>query len=161
MNLGETMLVLGALVIFTVSSVYLNESKLENTERIMVAEFKATALELAQSFIEEAGAKSFDEASTGGIPTDLPAGFTAAGSLGPESGETYPLFDDVDDFNNWTRAIVTPRADYTVSARVSYADSISYSAGYAGKTFYKVMSVSVKSLYFNDSLMCQYLYGYF
>jgi prepilin-type N-terminal cleavage/methylation domain-containing protein len=38
-------------------------------------------------------------------------------AIGPNNGETYPNFDDVDDFNGYSRSV----APYTVSANVTYA----------------------------------------
>ena len=62
MNLGETLLVLGALVIFSVTTLYLNDVKYDTNNRLMETEFKTTAVGLAHSYIEEANALAFDDA---------------------------------------------------------------------------------------------------
>ena len=38
-------------------------------------------------------------------------------AIGPNTGEIYPNFDDVDDYNNYSRSV----PPYTVSANVTYA----------------------------------------
>ncbi|MFC1724740.1 hypothetical protein ACFL4T_03870, partial [candidate division KSB1 bacterium] len=123
MNLGESFLVLGALVIFSITTLYLNDVKFDNNNRLMEAEFKTTAIGLAHSYIEEAQALDFDEVVADSSGVSFPNDFTAPGSLGPEGGETYPNFNDIDDFNGFITNITTPRADYDISINVSYADS--------------------------------------
>jgi len=161
MNLGETLLVLGALVIFAMATLYLNDSKLDNNTKLMETEFRLTAVGIAQSFLEEAQALTFDEILNDTTFTvGLPDNFTDVASLGPETGESYPNFDDVDDFNDYSVNINTPRADYNVDIIVSYADSANINPGYINKSFLKIMTVTVSSIFFSDSLMLDYLYSY-
>ena len=162
MHLGETLLVLGALVIFSMATLHLNDSKLENDIKIMETEFKTTAIGIAQSFIEEAQALEFDEVlhdtSFTGFVGTVPGGFTAPASLGPETGETF--FDDVDDFNGYSANINTPRADYNVNITVSYADSVTVTPGFANKSFLKVMVININSAFFSDSLKLDYVHSF-
>lgn len=161
MQLGETLLVLGALVIFSIAALYLNDIKFNNDQNIMESEFKTTAIGLAQKYIEEAQSVKFDEVVTGAsIPSPLPDAFTNFASLGPEAGESYPQFDDVDDFNGYSAAINTPRASYHVDITVSYADSVNITPGYLSKSFLKIMIVTVSSIFFSDSLKLNYLYSF-
>lgn len=160
MNLGETLLVLGALVIFSLTTLYLNDSKLENNNQLMENEFRITALGISQSFIEEAQTLGFDEVLISGSPSTLPDDFTSVGSLGSDAGEIYPAFDDVDDFNGFTQSINTPRADYNVSVEVSYADTVNCSPGFSNTSFFKIMRVKVSSIFFSDSISCNYLFSF-
>ena len=161
MHLGETLLVLGALVIFSLAALYLNDSKFDNDMTLMETEFRITAVGIAQSFLEEAQSLKFDEilndtTFTGGLPDN----FTDVASLGTETGESYLNFDDVDDFNGYSTNINTPRADYDIDIIVSYADSVNINPGYLNKSFLKIMAVKVTSVFFGDSIKLDYLYSY-
>jgi len=161
MHLGETLLVLGALVIFSLAALYLNDSKFDNDMTLMETEFRITAIGIAQSFLEEAQSLKFDEILNDTTFTvGLPDNFTDVASLGPEIGESYPNFDDVDDFNGYSANINTPRADYNVDIIVSYADSANINPGYLNKSFLKIMAVKVTSIFFSDSIKLDYLYSY-
>lgn len=160
MHLGETLLVLGALVIFSVSALYLNDAKFDNGMTLMETEFRITAVGIAQSFIEEAQVMEYDEVLITSAYNVLPDDFTAIASLGAEAGESYPNFNDIDDFNGFTQNITTPRADYNVNIQVSYADTLNLNPGYVNPSFFKIMSVTVKSDFFQDSLMCDYLFSF-
>jgi len=162
MQLGETLLVLGALIIFSLATLYLNDTKFDNNNTMMQTEFKITAIGIGQSFIEEAMNLQFDEVLTDtSFGGSVPSGFTDVASLGAESGESYPNFDDIDDFNGFSTNINTNRADYNVDIVVSYADSATLSSGYSSKSLLKIMTVTVKSDFFTDSLMLDYLYSYY
>lgn len=156
----ETFLVLGALVIFSMAALYLNDLKFDNDRRVMETEFKTTAIGIAQQYIEEAQSLKFDEAVTGSIPSSLPDAFTNFASLGPEAGESYPQFDDVDDYNGYSAGVNTPRATYTVNIVVSYADSVTISPGYTLRSFLKIMTVKVSSIFFADTVKLDYLYSF-
>lgn len=161
MQVGETLLVLGALVIFSLAALYLNDLKFDNDVKAMENEFKTTAIGLAQSFVEESESLEFDEVVTDPDFTgQLPNSFTNVVSLGPEAGESYPHYDDVDDFNGYSSTINTPRASYNVNITVSYADSVNIIPGYSNKSFLKIMSVTVSSIFFSDSLKLDYLYSF-
>lgn len=160
MHLGETLLVLGALVIFSVSALYLNDAKFDNDMKLMETEFRITAVGIAQSFIEEAQVMEYDEVLINGVYNVLPDDFTAAALLGSEDAEFYPNFDDVDDFNSFTQNITTPRADYSVTVQVSYADTLNLNPGFANPSFFKIMTVTVKSIFFQDSIFCDYLFSF-
>ena len=160
MHLGETLLVLGALVIFSVATLYLNDSKFDNDMTLMESEFRITAIGIAQSFIEEAQVMQYDEVLIDEEYDELPDDFTDVASLGPEDGESYPNYDDVDDFNGFTENETTPRADYIVNIQVSYSDTLNCVPEYESESFFKIMSVTVKSDFFQDSLICDYLFSF-
>ena len=161
MHLGETLYVLGALVIFSIATLYLNDTRFDNQRIMMETEFKITAMNLAQSFLEEAQDLQFDEVATDttyiGHQVNL---FTDAGALGTEIGESYPAFDDIDDFNGYSTIINTPRAGYTVNLTVSYADSTNLSPGYPNKSFLKIVTVNVTSAFYSDTVKFEYLFSY-
>ena len=161
MHAVETFLVLGALVIFTMTTLYLNDAKLDTNEQLMNAEYGATAIGLAQTLIEEAQSMAFDEATVGAAYISAsPTGFTPPAMLGPESGEIYPGFDDIDDFDGYVDHYDTPHAHYDISIRVQYADTASVLPDSSARHFLKRMEVTVASIFTPDSIRIAYLFGY-
>jgi len=161
MSQAETLLVLGALIIFSMAALMVNDVKFENERTMIESEFQITAIGLAQSYIQEAQRLSFDEvtvdsAFAGNIPID----FTSADNMGAETGEAYPGFDDLDDFNDFNQDITTPRADYTVDITVMYADTATLAPDLLAKSVLKLMTVRVSSIFFQDTITCRYMFGY-
>lgn len=162
MHLGETLLIIGSLVIFGAVSLFINGARLDSERIMMETEFQITAIGLAQSFIEEAKGLPFDEGVVDSLFTGrVPESFTAENDLGPESGEDYPLFDDVDDYNGLFRHIDTPRASYTVEVTVGYADSVTLAPQGVYRSLFKIMNVRVASAFFRDTVQCSYLFTFY
>ena len=161
LQLGESVMALGAVSLMSLAALHLNDLRLDNGIRMMESEFRTTALSLAHSYIEEAQRLRFDEDVPASGPVGpLPAGFTAPLALGPDIGEVFPLFDDVDDFHGLTEDIVTPRAGYRVRCAVSYGDSSLLAPFSPGRTLLKWLSVEITSAFYQDTLRVQYLYGF-
>jgi len=119
----------------------LNSVMLDGNRTMMETELIIGATSIAESFIEQAGALKFDEQVGLQPPSSFPYTFTSPGELGPDSGETYPGYNDVDDFDGYTATVSTSRADYTVTVSVRYCNS---DGSYAtSRTFYKRIDVSV------------------
>lgn len=75
------------------------------------AESLADAGFYAQELMEEIKSKAYDEKTLNN------SGPPWSSSLGRESGENYPNFDDVDDYNNYSDS---PASGYTRQATVTY-----------------------------------------
>ncbi|MCJ7552521.1 MAG: hypothetical protein MUO34_01440, partial [Ignavibacteriaceae bacterium] len=93
----QSFLAIGAIVLFSLSSMKFNSSVLENMTVEIENKVYLTAFSLADNLIEEIKQKAFDENTLDfqAIPlTDL----TDPGSLMTE-GEVHPYFDDIDDYN--------------------------------------------------------------
>src|ERR1035437_487236 len=84
----------GALVIFSVFSLITNKSLINNKKVAMESDFIITATSLAQSVIEEAKTKAFDEKTLSDTVT-LVSSLSA--TLGPDAGETISPSPDVMD----------------------------------------------------------------
>ncbi len=119
MHTGQMLLVLGALVIFSMLALSMNSSILTSTETSIETESIRTATDIAQSMTAEITSKSFDHATTNGTVDDI-MDFTAPDLLGPES-ESYPNYNDVDDFDGFSKTVTTPRlGDFTINVQVKY-----------------------------------------
>ena len=82
------------------------------TQRSIHAELISTATTLARSTMEEIMSKRYDENALS--PYSNP--------LGPEGGEAYPNFDDVDDFDGFNQATVTGYPGFSRSVVVYYVN---------------------------------------
>lgn len=113
--------------------------------------WQAKAVALAESYIEEIGARRYDETTpVGGVPPCSPAA-VACSSIGGE-GEPRAQFDDVDDYDGLDEqppldADGNPRTDYRryrVQVSVAYLDSDQVSAfGLDDTTDAKLVTVQV------------------
>ncbi len=161
MGRAELLLVLGALVIFGRFSLIVNNSLLESSTRVLESEFEITAVSLLQEIIYEAGLQAFDSASVNTIPASVPGGFTPAGALGSESGETYPDFNDVDDYDGITITDSTIAGmDYTITTDVGYVtagDLVTFSST---QTTMKRMNLTLSSVYLTNDINLSYVFAF-
>ena len=155
----ELILLLGALVLFGLLMLSSNRYTRDQNDAIYQQELEFYAISLAQSFIEEAKTKAFDANVINASPP-VPSGFTSSGSLGPSGGETYPNFNDVDDFNNFTFQDSTSRAVFDVDIDVDYVESADPATGVNYETFYKNITVTVESPYMDWPIQLSYVFGY-
>jgi hypothetical protein len=174
MNLGQMMLVLGAIVLLGILILNANVTLLDTREVQHTSEFGITAISLATSLVEEAGGKLFDN-----VVVDTTAPVVSNTSqlstvLGPEAGEAYRDssngFDDYDDFNNLyvvyhnpdTDSALTPgayniavpgiRARYFARCSVTYVNASNLDGTTTSRTWHKKIIVRVWSSASKDTL---------
>jgi hypothetical protein len=157
--MGNYLLAFGALVIFSIFSLISNSSIVNNKKVALESEFIITATSLAQSVIEEAKNKAFDQMTIVDTVT-VPASLSTI--LGPDnaSEKSVPSFDtiinntfksaslynDVDDYNGYKRIVNSPFSPTdTIKVRVSYCSGTSPYDTSGTKSFYKRMTVTVTS----------------
>jgi len=147
-NTGQMLLVLGALLLFSIALPSLNGTVLYNDKTLFSTNAELTAISLAQKILAEAGSKAFDEVCLTTRPQSA-SQLTAVASLGPEAGENYPQFDDVDDFHNVTLRDSTtlPSILFIINGSVSYVDPANPSQAVASQTFAKRLRVTVSGPY--------------
>lgn len=154
---SNMMLTIAAVFLFGLFVVAGNNLMSNNSKVAGQSEYSLTALALAQSVIDEAKAKAFDENSTGGHVVTSASQLTAG--LGPEPSETITSpdtdngstgylspqrFDDIDDYNGYSRIANTQRAKgYLVSVQVQYVDETNPESVSGVQTYCKRMNVSV------------------
>lgn len=117
--------------------------------------FQIRAAELAQSILDDALSRRYDEATpTGGSPPCDAASCTAAGALGLDGAEVNRGdFNDVDDFNIFcgpdndaqdvNGEVIAELANYTVSVCVAYDGNYNGVVNEAGDTNAKLITVTV------------------
>jgi hypothetical protein len=157
MNSVQSMLGLGALVILTLTTLSFNSSVLENSTTQIDNKVSLTAFSLADDMIEIIKQKSFDEATIN-FPTGL-ANLTPADQLGPESGETYSSFDDIDDFNGYEKTVSAPHAEnYRIWCEVKYVDGDNPDIEISTQSYYKKVIINVSSPYMKEDISLSFIF---
>jgi hypothetical protein len=111
MNLGQMMMVIGAIVMLGVLILNTNSTIYQTNDIMYTSEFGVTAISLSTSLVEEAMGKMFDKVVADSNAAALIDStlLTLPGSLGPDASENESYrgsvagtkdFDDFDDFNN-------------------------------------------------------------
>ena len=150
MNTGESLLSVGALLVFSLVSLNFNSTVLQSTTVEVENKVYLTAFSLADDLIEEIKQKAFD-AATIDFPTTNPASLTESNNLGPGNFEDYPNYNDIDDFNGYVKPVSAPHAEnYEVSCLVQYVDGDNPDNVVSTQTFYKKVTVTVTSPYLRN-----------
>lgn len=154
----QSLLTFGAMLILALSSLNFNETVLSHSTTEIENKVVLTAFSLADDLIEEIKVRAFD-AATVDFPTTNPASLTPAGGLGPGGWETYPNFNDIDDFNNYTKTISAPHAEnYNVSCRVQYVNGDNPDQVVTTQTFYKKVTVTISSPYMKNPISLSFIF---
>lgn len=102
-----------------------------------------TALNIAESVLHEVAAKSFDE-NVIGKSVSSPDSLTSPMALGPDYGESFPSFDDIDDYNGHVRTANSGRlGNFTVTVNVCYTTRALAGNCSSSRTFLKKVGVTV------------------
>ena len=158
MNTGQSLLSIGALLMCSLVSLNFNSTVLQNTTVEVENKVYLTAFSLADDLIEEIKQKAFD-AATIDFPTTNPASLTPAGSLGPGGFESYPFYNDIDDFNGFERDVSAPHAEnYEVECEVYYVDKDDPDVISSTQTFYKKVIVTVDSPYLRSPVQLSQIF---
>ncbi|HEY6906939.1 MAG TPA: hypothetical protein VI230_05690 [Ignavibacteriaceae bacterium] len=157
MNSVQSMLTMGALVLLSLSSLRFNTSVLENSTAQIENKVTLTAFSLADDMIETIKQRSFDQATVE-FPTGL-ANLTPPAKLGPETGETYQTFNDIDDYNNYKKTVSAPHAEnYGVLCTVKYVDGNNPDNEIGTQSYYKKVTVTVTSPYMRDEVNLSFVF---
>jgi type II secretory pathway pseudopilin PulG len=168
-NTGQMLLVLGAMLLFSIALPSLNNAVLFSESNQIVTQVENSALAVAQGYLSEAAVKIFDEVCLTSPPL-IAAQLTPVASIGSDAGETYPNFDDVDDYGDLTLVDTTafPSITFNISGAVDYVDPDNPETTSAAPTFVKRLRVTVTSSYLVDpasgdslQIMLERLYSYY
>jgi len=154
----QSLLAIGAVLLFGLVTLRFNSTVVQNISLEVENKVYLTAFSIADDMIEEIKQKAFDE-KTITFPTPDSSQLTWPDSLGRE-GEVWPNFDDIDDYNNYTKPIGLPYVDsFYVSTKVFYVngnnpDQITT----ATPTFYKKAEVTVTSPYMSMPVKLSFIF---
>lgn len=144
---SEVLQTMAAMIIFSMILMNANSMIHRNSTLHIDGELEQEVISLGQEIIEEARSKSYDNVTVNASapPALIPGGFTAAGNIGVDSGESIRTsFNDFDDYDGWTTTMTTTHGDFDVSVEVFYVDDINYQKITSPSTFKKI-EVTVQS----------------
>ena len=161
MGLAQTLLTIAAISLLSMITLTLNSSYLTTNQVMIESEFSIEAISIAESYLERAIGKSFDEKTITSQVTQI-SNFTYPPAR--ESGEIKLTdFDDFDDFHGFNTKDTTERAIYNVSISVAYVNENNPDQAIVGKSWYKRMTITVSQPDFMPSqpIQLQFIYSYF
>jgi hypothetical protein len=161
MGLGQMLMTIMSTMLLGKIVLTMNQTTLLAGATKDVAEYHITATSLGTSMLEQINAQSFDNV-TASMDVLNPTSLTAVASLGPEGGETIGTYNDIDDYNNYTKLdTVTNSAIFKTRVKVEYvAVSGSAIAVQSSQTWSKRVNVYVSSAFMDDTLKFQSIYTY-
>ena len=155
---SDFILLVAALFIFAILQLDYSGTLLRNARSQVTSEMEYSGLALAQNIVDEARVKAFDEIRVGPyVPISSPSQLS---SIGTETGEVYPEFDDFDDYHNYTRTDTTQDGIYRTNVRVNYVDPANVNQVSANNTYIKRMQVQVVSE-MGDTVGVSYIRKYY
>lgn len=172
MNTGQTMLTIGSMILLTFLILRFNSIQLTTAETAYNAKFGIIAISLANSLIEEAKDKVFDEAVLDTTKTIYYAtDFSSV--LRSETGEVYPNFDDFDDYNGPdgegffyldTLSLRNPQTGvytrFEIRSNVEYVSDTNPNVKSSINTYHKKLNVSVFSDAMIDTVKISTVFSY-
>lgn len=158
MSNSHSIISIGALTLLALVNLRFNSSLLENQTIEVENKIYLTAFSLADDLIEEIKQKAFD-AVTVDFPTTDRTDLTPYNNFGPASSETYPNYNDIDDYQGYTRTVSLPHAEnYLVSCEVWYVNEDNPDQISSAQTFYKKVKVTVTSPYLKKPVSLSFIF---
>jgi hypothetical protein len=145
-NTGQMLMVLGALLLFSLAMPSINGSLLYNDRTLLATNAELTAISIAEKVLADAGSKAFDEICLT-MYVQHPADLTQRANFGKDTGENYPNFDDVDDYHNLAAVDTTTLRSvrFNIAGNVEYMDPAHPDQISASRTYVKRLQVTVTS----------------
>ncbi|MFZ1731892.1 MAG: hypothetical protein WBQ23_13315 [Bacteroidota bacterium] len=141
----QMLLVLGAMLLLSILVLNTNRARFMSEQQMAQSEYTIAATAVGQSLISEISSKTFD-AATSTYEFAAVSSFTAPNSLGHNSSEVYPNYNDVDDYHGFNTEISTPRAGtFRLSVVVDYVNPATPDVRSSVRTRTKRIRVGVAS----------------
>jgi len=170
MHTGQQILTIAALVMLSLLTLGALRIATRNQETSFESELAARAIHIGQSFIAEAKTKYFDAACANGPITSIDQ-LTSAYGLGHNSSESYPNFNDIDDYNGFDENItdeedsitIQANGDFRIEIDVFYVDKSksSYPSKIYYKTFQKRFKVTVSNTDLPQPIVLNHIFAYY
>lgn len=160
MNTMQMLLTIGAVILMGLTVITVNATFSQHGMVLERTEVGVYATSLATSIIQEATGRAFDEQTVDTVVAAT-SDFTHPSNLGPESGETYPAFDDFDDYNGMVRTVDVQGTDiFTVRATVRYVQDSSPSTVSTNRTYHKRIDIAVAGSLSADTVRMSSIFSY-
>lgn len=157
MGQQELLLTIGAIVAFSIASFATNQNTVRNSEAVYQRQAEFYALSMAQRFIEEAKTRAFDEKAINTLVTS-PTDFI--NPLKSDGAETYPNYDDADDFVDAPTTFTSDLGTMTVNITFVYVPDTNLGITSITRTFYKKMQVTVTTPYLTSPVTVSYVFAH-
>jgi hypothetical protein len=171
MNTGQMMLTVGAFFLLAVVILTVNRGLLSNNSVMIDNRYGILGVSLANSMMERATSKAFDEQSDTLGLTSINS-LTAVNSLGLDAGETINNPDSFDDFDDFDCYQTTPKSDtlllegtdkkviFNTYCQVDYVEASNPEKVSANRTWHKRLIVTVTSTGLEHSINLSTIYSY-
>jgi len=160
MNTGQMLLTIVAIVLLGLTVITVNSTFSQHGMVLEKTEVGVYATSLATSLIQEATGRAFDEKTVDTVANSS-TDFTLPASLGPESGEVYPTFDDFDDYNGLVRTVDVQGTDvFTVWSTVSYVQDDHPDLSSMNRTYHKRIDIAVAGSLSADTIRMSSIFSY-
>lgn len=146
-----------SIAIFSVLLLQANSLMLRNDIVTVNHEYEKTAIAVAQSVIEEAKTRTFDENTN---PEDIPGDFKDPGLFG-NNGLDRENFTAFDHYHGLNEIVTTQLGDYEVNVTVTYVNDQPPFDISAGKSTSKRMTVTASSVGNDDFATLFYIKSFF
>jgi len=161
MNTGQMLITIAALMLLSLVILRVNNNFLSTSTVLTENKLGVLAVSLGTSVLEEAKGKAFDQNTDSNAVSSL----NELSSLGPDAGETDPLFNDFDDFDGLVRLTENDSsylpAPFKIECAVNYINPNNPDGISASKTWHKKITVTVTSDYMQDTIKLSSIYSYF
>ena len=151
----QSLLAIGAVWLFALVTINFNSTVVHNISIEVENKVYLTAFSLADDMIEEIKQKAFDERTIDFITPNVKQ---LSDTLRAE-GESWPNFDDVDDYNGFSKNVGLPYLEtYDVSVAVYYVNGNDPGTNVFSQTFYKKVEVTVTSQYMTLPVVLSFIF---
>jgi hypothetical protein len=152
------LLTAGAVVLMGLTVLAVNNTFTNHGFTLQQSEIGLYKVSLGMSMLEEAIGKAFDETT---LVDPIKETTFLSSTMGPESGEVYPNFDDFDDFNNFqTKMGVTGVDSISIRSAVTYVNPAIPDSSTTTRTWHKKLTVSVWGSVQPDTLEFKTVFSY-
>jgi hypothetical protein len=158
----QSLLAIGAVLLFGLVSLRFNSAVIQNISLEVQNKVYLTAFSLADDVIEEIKQKAFDECTADGkLKVVALSSLTDPALLGKESGENWPDFNDIDDYNKYPKSVGLPYLEgFNVFTTVRYANPTDFSdTTYTSRSFFKRVDVTVSSQYLSTPVHLNFIFS--
>ena len=119
MNTGQMMIGIFAISLLTMTVLNFNKDSLNTQDALIYNKEFILATSIAASMLDEISGKAYDEEVVNGSAIFSAKDFS--NSLKADGGESYPNFDDVDDYNKFSKTDTIPQMGaFDVYVEVDY-----------------------------------------
>jgi hypothetical protein len=152
----QSLLALGAMALLALLSFRFNSTVLQNSTFEIENKVYLTAFSLADDLIEEIKQKAFDQ-KTVDFQAIAVFQLTPPDKLGKD-GEVWPHFNDIDDYNGYTKDIDLPHAEgYSLFCKVNYVDGDGKDL--TTQSYFKRVTVTASSDYLSNPITISFIFS--